>query len=177
MKSATKLDQYKVQLELDEPFPTAFAYLSNEISIMPEGYYDNAPVSVDGSRDLSAVTPTGTGPYKVSDIKPGDFVLWEKNDDYFAGGPKGTPAISKINFRTIKEFNTQLAELLTGGLDWIWDVPKEQALRLEESGRVTVANEKTLRISYMAFDVDGDSGQEFFTDQKVPRCGGPCDQP
>lgn len=167
MKGATKLGQYKVRLELREPFANAFAYLANEIMIMPEGFYDNAPVGADGTRDLSALTPTGTGPYKVADIKTGDYILWDKNDDYFSGGPKGTPEIGHINFRAIKESNTQLAELMTGGLDWAWDVPKEQADRLEQSGQVTVVNEKTLRIAYLAFDVDGSSGQTFFTDQKV----------
>lgn len=167
MKGAEKLGQYRVRLELNEPFPNAFAYLSNEIMMMPEGLYDNAPLAADGTRDLAAVTPVGTGPYKLADVKPGDFVLWEKNEDYFEGGPKGTPEIGKINFRTIKENNTQLAELMTGGLDWAWDVPKEQALRLEETGQVQVVNEKTLRISYMAFDVDGSSGQDYFTDKKV----------
>ena len=103
----------------------------------------------------------------MADAKPGDYINWERNDDYFEGGPKGTPQIGNIDFRTISESNTQLAELLTGGLDWAWDVPKEQAQRLEETGKVTVANEKTLRISYLAFDVDGDSGEEFFTDKKV----------
>ncbi len=63
--------------------------------------------------------------------------------------------------------NTQIAELLTGGLDWIWDVPKDQAERLEEMGSVTVENAKTMRVSYLAFDVDGDSGQTFFTDKRV----------
>ena len=167
MKEATKIDDYTVRIDLNNPSPLAFAYLSNEISIMPEGHYDDAPEGADGTKDFSNVAPVGTGPYKVADSKPGDYIHWERNDDYFEGGPKGTPQIGKINFRTISESNTQLAELLTGGLDWAWDVPKEQALRLEESGKVTVANEKTLRISYMAFDVDGDSGQEFFTDKKV----------
>ncbi len=167
MKGATKLDQYKVRLELVQPFPNAFAYLANEIMIMPEGYYESSSIGAAGTRDLSTVSPIGTGPYKVSDVRTGKFVNWAKNETYFADGPKGTPQIGNINFRTIGESNTQLAELMTGGLDWAWDVPKEQALRLEESGRVQVVNEKTLRISYLAFDVDGSSGQEFFTDQKV----------
>ncbi|RJE79598.1 ABC transporter substrate-binding protein [Paracoccus sp. JM45] len=172
MKGATKLGQYKVRLELKEPFANAFAYLANEIMIMPDGFYDDAPVGPDGTRDLSAVTPTGTGPYKVADIKNGDYVHWDKNDDYFAGGPKGTPEIGHINFRAIKESNTQLAELMTGGLDWAWDVPKEQAERLEQTGRVTVFNEKTLRIAYLTFDVSGTSGEPFFTDQKVRQAFG-----
>lgn len=167
MKGATKLDTHKVSLELKAPYPNAFAFLSNEISMMSDGHYDNAPKGANGKKDFSSVKPNGTGPYRPAEIKAGEYILWEKNNEYFAGGPKGTPEISKINFRTVKENNTQIAELMTGGLDWIWDVPKEQALRLDESGRVTVANEKTLRISYLAFDVDGDSGQEFFKDKRV----------
>jgi peptide/nickel transport system substrate-binding protein len=49
----------------------------------------------------------------------------------------------------------------------MWDVPKDQAERLESMGTVTVENAKTMRVSYMAFDVDGSSGQTFFTDKRV----------
>ena len=167
MKQAVKLGPYKVRIELHKPFPAAFAYLSNAVFIMPSGHYDKAPAKADGKKDYAAVKPVGTGPYKLLDTKPGEFILWGKNTDYFKGGPKGTPAIGKIRFRTIKEMNTQMAELLTGGLDWIWDVPKDQAERLKSQGSVTVVNAKTMRVSYMAFDVDGSSGQDFFTKKKV----------
>ncbi len=90
----------------------------------------------------------------------------KENADYF-DGPKGDPAIGNIRFRTITEMNTQMAELMTGGLDWIWDVPKDQAERLSGRPGVTVENAKTMRISYLAFDVDGDSGTEVFMDKKV----------
>jgi len=167
MKDAEKLGSHKVRINLVKPFPAAFAYLSNAVFMMPSGHYDKAPAKADGKKDYAAVKPVGTGPYKVVDIKPGEYILWEKNADYFEGGPKGTPSIGKIRFRTIKEMNTQIAELLTGGLDWIWDVPKDQAERLEGQGGITVTSAKTLRVSYLAFDVDGDSGQDFFTKKKV----------
>ena len=167
MKEATKIDQYTVRLELKEPFPTAMAYLSNEISIMPDGHYDGAPDGADGNKDYSGVKPVGSGPYKVVDIKPGEYVSFEKFEDYIEDGAKGTPSIGKINFRTITEANTQMGELMTGGLDWIWDVPKEQASRLEDTGQATVENAKTLRISYLTFDVQGKSGEDFFTDKLV----------
>jgi peptide/nickel transport system substrate-binding protein len=167
MKEATKLGPHKVRIELHQPFPAAFAYFSNAIFIMPEGHYDKAPTKADGKKDFAAVQPVGTGPYKAVDIKPGEYILWEKNADYFEGGPKGTPTIGKIRFRTIKEMNTQLAELMTGGLDWVWDVPKDQAERLKGAGPIQVVNAKTMRVSYLAFDVDGDSGQDFFTKKKV----------
>lgn len=167
MKNAEKLGSHKVRINLHKPFPAALAYLSNVVFIMPSGHYDGAPTKADGKKDYGTVKAVGTGPYKFIEVKAGEYVLWEKNGNYFDGSPKGKPQIGKVRFRTIKEMNTQMAELLTGGLDWIWDVPKDQAERLGSQGTVTVENAKTMRVSYMAFDVDGDSGQKFFTDKKV----------
>ncbi len=167
MESATLVDEFTVRIDLNAPTPTAFHYLSNEIMIMPEGHYDDAPTGADGARDYTTVEPNGTGPYQVVESVPGEYILWQANADYFEEGPKGTPQIGNIRFRTITESNTQLAELMTGGIDWIWDVPQEQATRLDATGRVTVVNERTLRISYMAFDVDGDSGTDVFTNPLV----------
>jgi peptide/nickel transport system substrate-binding protein len=167
MASAEALGPHKVRLHLAKPFPAALAYLANAVFIVPEGHYDAAPVGADGKKDYAAVSPNGTGPYKFVEAKAGEYVLWAKNDAYMTGTAKGTPSIGKINFRTIKEVNTQIAEMLTGGLDWIWDVPKEQAERLEAMGTLTVENAKTMRISYLAFDVLGTSGQEFFKDKRV----------
>ncbi|RMD65038.1 MAG: ABC transporter substrate-binding protein [Alphaproteobacteria bacterium] len=165
MKNAEKLGEYKVRINLGKPFPAALAYLANAIAIMPAGHYDDAPVGADGRKDYGAVKPVGTGPYKVSEVKAGESITMVRNGNYFKGGPKGTPAISKIVFRTIKEKNTQIAELLTGGVDWIWDVPKDQAERLQ--GPVQVVNAPTMRISYIQFDVNGKSGVDYFTKKKV----------
>ncbi len=167
MKSAEATGENTVRLHLHAPFPAALAYLAGAIFVVPEGHYDAAPDGPDGKKDFAAVDPVGTGPYKWVETKAGEFVRWEANADYFAGGPKGTPAIGNITFRTLKEPNTQIAELLTGGVDWIWDVPKDQAERLEGAGPVTVENAKTMRISYLTFDVAGRSDQDFFADKRV----------
>ena len=155
-----------MQINLHKPFPATIAYLAGAVFMMPSGHYDKAPTKADGKKDWGAVKPNGTGPYKFSEVKSGDYVLWQRNDNYFDGA-KGKPTIGKVKFRTIKESNTQIAELLTGGLDWIWDVPKDQAERLKEQGQVTVENAKTMRVSYIAFDVDGSSPSKQFKDKKV----------
>ena len=167
IKNAEKLGDHKVRINLHKPFPPALAYLANAGFIMPSGHYDSAPTKADGKKDYGAVKPVGTGPYMATDSKAGEFVLMEKNANYMAGSPKGAPQIGKMRFRTIAERNTQIAELLTGGLDWIWDVPKDQAERMDGRPNVTIENAKTFRISYMAFDVDGDSGTDVFTKKKV----------
>jgi len=167
IENAEKLGPHKVRINLKKPFPPAFAYLANAVFMMPSGHYDDVPKKPDGKLDYAAAKPVGTGPYKVTEVKAGEFILMEKNDTYFDDSPKGKPQIGKMRFRTIKEMNTAIAELLTGGLDWVWDVPKEQAERMSENPAITVENAKTFRVSYLAFDVLGQSGQEFFKDKRV----------
>lgn len=167
IKSAEKIDTHKVRINLKNPFPPALAYLAGIGFIMQKGHYDKAPARPDGKKDFGAVPPNGTGPYKITDVKPGQHILMERNPAYFKGGFKGTPAISKIMFRTIKDSNTRAAELMTGAIDWIWDVPKDQAERLAANKALVVKNAKTLRVSYLQFDATGASGQKFFTDKRV----------
>jgi len=167
MKNAEKLGPYKVRINLHKPFPAALAYLSNVVFIMPEGHYDDAPMTADGKKDYGTVAPNGTGPYKITEIVAGDRIVMKRNDNYMKDGPKGQPQIGNVVFRTITEMNTQIAELLTGGVDWIWDVPKDQAERLGGMPQVQVTNAKTMRVSYIQFDINGKSGQEYFTNKKV----------
>ena len=167
IKGAEKIDQYKVRIHLHNPFPPALAYLAGLGFILQKGHYDNAPARPDGKKDFGAVPPNGSGPYKITEVKPGQHILMERNSDYFKDGFKGTPAISKVMFRTIKDANTRAAELMTGAIDWIWDVPKDQAERLQANPALKIENAKTLRVSYLQFDVQGVSGQKFFTDKRV----------
>jgi len=167
MKSAEKLGPHKVRIHLHKPFPAALAYLSNVVFIMPDGHYENAPMNAEGKKDFGAVKPNGTGPYEITEVIAGDRIVLKKNDNYMKNGPKGQPQIGNMVFRTIKEGNTQIAELLTGGVDWMWDVPKDQAERLSGMPDVQVTNAKTMRVSYIQFDVNGKSGQDFFTNKKV----------
>ena len=160
IKSAEKIDAGKVRINLHNPFPPALAYLAGLGFIMQKGHYDSAPVKPDGKKDFGAVKPNGTGPYKITEVKPGESILMVKNADYFKDGFKGDPKISKIKFRTIKDGNTRAAELMTGAIDWIWDVPKDQAERIKANPAVVVENAKTLRVSYLQFDVARRVGAE-----------------
>ena len=100
-------------------------------------------------------------------MKPGQSILMERNESYWSDSPKGKPPISKILFRTIKDSNTRTAELMTGAIDWVWDVPKDEADRMQRAPNLTIENAKTLRISYMVFDAKGRSPDKRFMDKRV----------
>ncbi|MCG8375907.1 MAG: ABC transporter substrate-binding protein, partial [Chlorobiales bacterium] len=45
-----------------------------------------------------------------------------------------------------------VAELMTGGLDWIWLIPKDQAKKLAKAPNVTVVAAETMRIGFLMMD-------------------------
>ncbi len=165
--SAEKVDARTVRIHLKRPFPPALRYLAGAGFIMQQGHYDEAPPRPDGRRDYGAVKPNGTGPYRVAEVKAGDSITLVRNPDYFKDGPKGTPSIARLHMRTIKDQNTRIAELLTGGVDWIWEVPKDLAERIKSKPGIEVENGETLRVGYLAFDVRGTSDAKQFMDRRV----------
>jgi peptide/nickel transport system substrate-binding protein len=172
IKNAEKVDQDTVRIHLDEPFPAALAYLALTLPILPDKHFDAAPVRADGKKAYGAVAPNGTGPYKVTSFKPGERLDMVVNPDYFAGGPKGKPAIEKLVFRTIADESTQIAELMTGGINWIWGISEDQAAGLRQAPNLKVLNAPTMRVSYLTFDVKGRSGTDMFTKRAVRRAFG-----
>ena len=163
MKSAEKVDKYTVRIMLKAPFPAAIEYLAGPVSIYPNEYYAEAGPSGMGLK------PVGTGPYKVLSVEPGKHFVLEKNENYH-DSPKGQPEIGKVDIRTIPDVNTQMAELFSGSLDLIWQVPADQSEKLAAMGRFTVANESTMRIGYLTLDAAGRTGEDNpFTDVRVRR--------
>ena len=153
---AEKLGPYKVKLYLKEPFPSALEYLAGNIPIYPNEYY--AKVGPKGF----GIKPIGTGPYKVVEHEVGKKIVFEKNKNYFKDSPKGQPAIGRLVQRTIPEETTMAAELMTGGLDWIYQVPKDQADNLAKVPNVQVLKAETMRVGWLVMDAAGRTGENPF---------------
>ena len=165
------VDPTTVRIHAKKPTPAAFEYLSGTSPIYPSGHYDDAPEvpGADGTtrRDWGAVNPVCTGPYMLTDYQAGQSLTLEINPDYFTDGPKGTPSIGKIVYRTIKDTETQIAELVTGGVDWIWGVPPENAEMLGSMDNLTVVAAPTMRMSFLSLDAAGRTGDTPMTDIRV----------
>lgn len=165
IKECKKIDDHKVQIILHKPFPPALEFLSCADPIYPKDYY--AKVGPKGF----GVKPVGTGPYRVTEVEPGKKIVLEAYENYFAGSPKGKPSIKKIVWRTIPEVNTKVAELMTGGLDWAWYIPPDQAERLAQVPDLNVVSAETMRIGFLMMDAANLSKDAFkenpFTNRKV----------
>lgn len=173
IKEIEVLGPHKLRIMAKAPTPAALEFLAGTTPIYPKGHYDNAPTisTADGRtrRDPGAVLPVCTGPYRMKEYKAGQSVTLVRNDGYFSGGPKAKPTIGTIHYRTIPDNETQMAELLTGGVDWIWGVPPENAKQIAEMPNVTVQSAGTMRMSFLSLDAAGRSGSPPTKDVRVRR--------
>ncbi len=169
MKGAEALSEYKVRIHLKKTYPVALEYIVGELPILPAGHYDNAPeIGGGGKKNYGAVPTICTGPYKVVKVVPGEAIDFVINEDYF-DGPKGQPSIGKLKFRTLPDPETQIAELMTGGVDWIWGIAKDKAEQLAKTDRVKIKQVPILRIDFIQMDSAGRGGKTPFQDLRVRR--------
>jgi len=143
---AEKVGDRKVRIHTKAPFPAALEYLAGPVVIYPGKYY--AQVGPKGMSDK----PVGSGPYKVVENQPGRLILLERNKDYFADSPKPKATIDRLELRLIPDRDTQIAELMGGGVDWIFNVSPDAAAQLGAMPDLAVASGETMRIVFLHFN-------------------------
>jgi peptide/nickel transport system substrate-binding protein len=161
LNGAEKTGEDTVRIKLKHPFPAALQYLSGPIPIYPAKYHAEVGPKVFGEK------PIGSGPFKVTSVNPGRTIVFERNNDYWQGSPKGKPSIQRISQRTIPDPNTQVAELLSGSIDWIWRVPEDQANRLKTVPIVQVQSTESLRFGFLLMDASGRTPNSPFVKREV----------
>jgi peptide/nickel transport system substrate-binding protein len=158
---AEKVSQYTVRILLKAPYPAALEYLAGPIPIFPNEYY--AKVGPKGMNEK----PVGTGPFKVTEHQPGRLVRFERNKEYFKDSPRPQPTIDKMELRLIPDRNTQAAELMAGGLDWIYNVPPDQAEQLKTLPTLDVSAGETMRIAFLHLNITDRTPAPQLKDAKV----------
>lgn len=161
IEKAEKLDKYKVRVTTKKVFPAAIEYLAGPVVIHPNEYY--AKVGPKGQNDK----PVGSGPYKVTNYVPGKAITLEKSGDYFKDSPKAQAKISKIEIRFIPDRQTQMAEAISGGVDFIMHVPKDQAEQLEAVPHLQVVSGETMRIVFLQMNSQDGAPVPALKDERV----------
>lgn len=159
---AEKLDDYKVRFRLKRVFPAALQYIAMVLPIYPKAYREK--VGPDGF----SKAPIGTGPYKITKVDGVSEIDLERYDGYFAGSPKGKPAIRFIKIHEVADAATEMAELLGGRADWIWDFSPDQFDAVNAMPTLTALRAETMRVAYLQLDAAGRTGKDNpLTNQKV----------
>lgn len=158
---AEKAGERRVRLHLKRPTPAALDYLALVTPIWPSQYRER--VGADGySR-----APVSTGPYRITRVDVASIVEYERFDGYYQGGPKGKPAIRRMTARFVTDAATELTELLSGRVDWIWNMNPDQMDNVNRLPTLQSLQQESMRVGYLQPDAAGRSGPSPMTNQKV----------
>ncbi len=74
--------------------------------------------------------PSGTGPFKFAEWESNAKVVAVRNDDYW----DGAPTLEAVVFRPITDANTRVAEMLSGGIDVMVEIPPDSVASFDGNG-------------------------------------------
>jgi peptide/nickel transport system substrate-binding protein len=154
LDKAEKTGDLSVRVKLKRPNPAAFEYFALVLPVYPKAYREK--VGPEGY----AKAPIGTGPYKVTKFEAGVSVDMERFEDYWAGSPKGKPAIKKLSVRFVPDAATELTELLAGRVDWIWNMNPDQFDNVNKLPHLSAVRKESMRIGYLSLDAAGRTGAD-----------------
>ncbi|MAS07068.1 MAG: ABC transporter substrate-binding protein [Ahrensia sp.] len=124
----TAVDDMTVEFKLKEPYAP---FLSNL------AYPTGLIVSPEAVKKYGAEFgrhPSGSGAYKFAEWEANSRVVVEKNPDYWDGAPD----LEAIIYRPITDANTRIAEMLSGGLDIMVEVPPDSLAQFRTDDSFTV---------------------------------------
>ena len=168
IKKVEKLGPYKVRLVADKPAPTLLTRLTVDTWIYPKHIHEKlADKKVYGQ---GTITPVGTGPYKFTQFDRDQGLRLARNADYRHGGAaKPAGSIGNVLIKHIPDVRTQIAGMLVGDWDLLYDPGIDQSKDLAKDPRFKLTTAATMGIWFMAMDANNASGNAALTDDRVRR--------
>jgi peptide/nickel transport system substrate-binding protein len=146
------VDDFTLQLTTTSPAPS-FIYDFAKLQVVPADTYQEM------GGDQFGVAPVGTGPYKLIEWVQGSHATFEVNEDYWAG----VPPIKNLEIRIVVEPATRVALLLSGEVDWIFEVPTSEADIIKQIPGFGVSIGPTTNMMFVGMN----AFKEPFTDVRV----------
>lgn len=156
IKSVEIVDDHTVRFKTDGPYPLFVERLTAQVM-------QSEKVIKAKGHEWMQENPIGTGPYKLVKWARKQEHLMVRNDDYW--GPK--PAFKYVRVRIIPEMATEIAELISSGVDIIKAVPPDQMDVINKSGVARTSSAPILRTAFLQLDQAGRSGANPFQDRRV----------
>ena len=128
VEEVSVVDPMTVSFKLNAPYAP---FLSN--LAYPTGLIVSPEAVKQYGKDFGR-NPTGTGAYKFAEWEANAKVVAVKNEDYWDGAPE----LEALIYRPITDANTRIAEMLSGGLDVMVEVPPDSLQQFKDDSTFKV---------------------------------------
>jgi peptide/nickel transport system substrate-binding protein len=154
LRNVEPLGRFKVRFNMKRAYAMALYDLAMYSKIRKKGTYDDATKPGGFNAEAQLARLNGTGPYRVTGFQLGQRITLERFDKYRKGSVK-EPAIRNITIRIIRDWSTQVAEVMAGGVNWTFGVPADLAADAARSGRAQTLDGPSMRVFYLSLDAAG----------------------
>ncbi|WP_275097793.1 ABC transporter substrate-binding protein [Sedimenticola hydrogenitrophicus] len=126
------VDSLTVEFVLTEPYAPFLSNLAYPTGLMV------SPAAVKRYGKAFGRHPAGTGAFRFAEWQPNAKVVLVRNPDYRAEYRTDAAPLEAVIYRPIADANTRMAEMLSGGLDVMVEVPPDSLQRFRRDARFTV---------------------------------------
>jgi len=123
VESVVALDATTVEFTLNEPFAPFLSNLAYPTGLIV------SPAAVEAHGEDFGRNPVGTGAYRFEEWRGNQRVVLTRNEGYWNGAPQPEAVV----FRPLTDANTRVAEMLSGGLDIMVEVPPDAVADFREA--------------------------------------------
>ena len=141
--SVTVKDDHTVVFKLKEPYAP---FLSN--LAYPTGLIVSPEAVKKYGKDFGR-HPSGTGPFSFVEWDSNAKVVVKRNDDYWGGAP----SLKAVVFRPITDGNTRVAEMLSGGIDLMVEVPPDSVATFAGDANYKVYEQAGPHVWFLIFNM------------------------
>ncbi len=151
-KNIKKEGKYTFTINADAPNVLLEAMQTHEASVIFDSveYKKHATDDDPWSTKWAANNFVGHGPYKITDYKPGQQWVLERNENYFRPSDL-TGNISKIIYKEIPSSANRVALIESGDIDMAWDLGAAEIKKMETTPGVRVDNLAGTYLQWLAF--------------------------
>lgn len=122
------VDARTVRFTLNEPYAPFLSNLAYPTGLIP------SPTAIAASGADFGRTPVGTGAFRFERWDANTAVVVTRNEVYW----DGAPPLEAVVFRPITDANTRVAEMLSGGIDVMMEVPPDSLARFADDEAFSV---------------------------------------
>ncbi len=138
LDSMRAIDDYTFEMTMIQPNVLLLSQI-NSLVIMDKETCEGL------SDEEIALTPVGTGMYKLVEHVREDRVVFERNEEYWGEKPEAT----KVTYKPITNEGTRTANIISGAVDMITDVPVRDTVIIETDDKIKIMDAPSLRVIYL----------------------------
>ncbi|WP_416898583.1 MAG: ABC transporter substrate-binding protein [Minwuia sp.] len=146
-------DELTAVIKLTQPHPALELAMSSALlPIIPEHVYSKLGEGETAKNHPMNATPVGSGPFKFKEYKQGEYIILEKNEDYFL---PGKPYLDRIVYKIVRDSSQRVITMEQGEADFYTEVESINIRRLEEAENLVVTDtggEAIGPITWLAFN-------------------------